>query len=807
MALKTKNPESQPTQEFVEIKEIRNNTVLMKNGSLRRILMVNGLNFELKSEEEQNLITYAYQNLLNSLDFSIQFVVHSRRLAIDRYIENLKSLEENESSELLKNQIGEYREFVGSFVSQNAIMAKNFFVIVSYDVVQLPGAAKKMSGEKKSGGLFGFLKKKNPAAAPAAPAVTEFEDENFKRHLEQLDQRVSQVVEGFSTIGLRAVPLNNPELIELFYNLYNPGLAEKKNLAIAEEKNIAAAEITNIIAPAAIEVKPNYVKLGEQYAKTLFIFTYPRYLSTGWFSDIINLPELLDITIFIHPVDAAGALKKLRKKSANVQAQMMEAEEKGLVRNPMLETAMQDIESLRDTLQQGTEHLFRVGVYITIYADSIENLNKLEGAVTSLLEGKLVYLKPAVFQQLEGLNAVLPLGLDKLYVNSPMNSGPLSSIFPFISTNLTTDKGILYGVNKHNNSLIIFDRFSLENGNMVIFAKSGAGKSYATKLEALRLLMTGTDVIIIDPENEYEQLANTVGGSFFKISLSSESHINPFDLPIIPKDEDPSDALRSHVVNLTGLLKLMLGEISAEEEALLDQAVNETYASRDIVAGKDFSKAQPPLLSDLQTILENMAGGREIATRLNKFTQGSYAGFANQPTNIDIKNRMIIFSIRDLEDELRPVAMYIVLNFIWNVVRAELRRRILLIDEAWWMMKYKDGASFLFGLVKRARKYYLGITTITQDVEDFINSPYGRPIVTNSSLQLLLKQSPAMIESITKTFNLTEAEKNLLLEVGIGGGLFFAGLNHVAIQIIASYLEDKIVTTKPEQVLAAQEES
>ncbi|TSC89795.1 MAG: Type IV secretory pathway VirB4 components-like protein [Parcubacteria group bacterium Gr01-1014_3] len=568
-----------------------------------------------------------------------------------------------------------------------------------------------------------------------------------------------------------------------------------------QRNKIMEQEIKNIIAPPAIEVNPNYVKLGNKFAKTLFIFTYPRYLSTGWFSPIINLPNLLDISVVVHPVDTPMALKNLRKKAAIVEAEIAEQQEKGLVRNPVLETAIQDIEALRDSLQQGQEHLFNVGVYITLYADTIENLNKLESEITYVLESKLVYAKPALFQQIEGISSVLPLGTDQLDIHTPLNSSPLSSFFPFVSATLTSDEGILYGINRHNSTLIIFDRFSLENANMVIFAKSGAGKSYATKLEALRLLMTGTDVLIIDPENEYQQLANVVGGSFFKISLASQSHINPFDIPVIPQGEDPADVLKSHVVNLTGLVKLMLGEINPQEEALLDRAISETYAAFDIVPGKDFSTARPPLMENLQAVLENMEGGREIAERLYRFTKGSYAGFTNQPTNIDVKNRLVVFSIRDLEDELRPIAMYIVLNFIWNIVRAQLKRRVLIIDEAWWMMKYPDGASFLFALVKRARKYFLGISTITQDVEDFLSSPFGRPIITNSSMQLLLKQSPAMIDSVAKTFNLSEAEKNLLLQAEIGLGLFFAGLNHVAIQIVASYGEDQVITTKPEQIL------
>ncbi|MDE2001621.1 MAG: ATP-binding protein [Patescibacteria group bacterium] len=563
--------------------------------------------------------------------------------------------------------------------------------------------------------------------------------------------------------------------------------------------------IVNVIAPPAIKVDSNYLKIGDKFAKTIFIFTYPRYLNTGWFSGVIDMPELLDISIFIHPVETSLALKKLRKKAAQIESQVVERQQKGMVRDPMLETAFQDIESLRDSLQQTRENLFNVGVYLTLYADTMENLHKIESKVTSLLESRLVYAKPALFQQLEGFESTLPLGEDKLLIYNPLNSGPLSSFFPFTSADLTSNDGIMYGINRHNNGLIIFDRFSLENANMVVFAKSGSGKSYATKLEILRLLMLGTDVLVIDPENEYENLASAVGGSYFRISLASDHHINPFDLPIIPPDEDPSDVLRSHIVNLAGLLKIMLGKLSPEEDAILDRALSETYASHDIVAGHDFSGATPPLLEDLQKVLENMDGGKGMAERLYKYTQGSFAGFTNQPTNIDMKNRLVVFSIRDLEDELRPIAMYIVLNFIWSLIRANLKKRVLVIDEAWVIMKYEDGATFLFGLVKRCRKYFMGITTITQDVEDFLRSPYGRPIITNSSLQLLLKQAPAMADLVAKTFNLTEGEKSLLLEAKVGEGLFFAGLNHVAIQIIASYLEDKIVTTKPEQILEQKE--
>ncbi len=564
-------------------------------------------------------------------------------------------------------------------------------------------------------------------------------------------------------------------------------------------------DIENLIAPPAIEVSANYLRIGSKYAKTLFVFTYPRYLSAGWFSPIINMPNLLDISIFVHPIEVALALKNLQRKLVQIESQISEKESKGLVRDPILETAYQDIEDLRDKLQQSRENLFDVGVYITIYADSVGDLAKLESEVTSFLESRLVYSKSAAFQQIEGWTSSLPIGSDRLGIHTPLNTAPISSFFPFVSANLTSDSGILYGVNQINNTLIIFDRFSLENANLVMFAKSGAGKSYATKLEVLRHLMLGTDVLIIDPENEYENLANAVGGSYFKISLASANHINPFDIPIIPADEDPADVLKSHIANLTGMAKVMLGEISPIEDALLDRAISETYASADIVPDKDFSKATAPLMEDLETVLRGIEGGTTLADRMYKFTKGSYAGFTNQKTNIEIKNRLIVFSIRDLEEELRPVATYIILNFIWNLIRAEIKKRVLIIDEAGWMMKNQDSALFVFGLVKRARKYYLGITTITQDVEDFLNSQYGKPIITNSSLQILLKQSPATIDLVAKTFNLAEGEKNYLVEAAVGQGLFIAGLQHAAVQIVASYLEDQVITTNPEQMLKNKE--
>ena len=556
-------------------------------------------------------------------------------------------------------------------------------------------------------------------------------------------------------------------------------------------QNNAAAALRDILAPAALEIASGFIRINKVLARTFFVFNYPRFLNTNWFSDVINLDRTMDISFFVHPIDTGAALKDLRRKVAEVESEISMREEKGMVRDPMLETAYQDLEDLRDKLQQSRERFFKFGLYITVYGNSAEELDKIETALRSILEAKLVYGKSAIYQQDVGFKSTLPLANDMLAINTAMNSSPIAATFPFVSSDLTSDNGILYGINRHNNSLILFDRFSLENANTVIFGKSGGGKSYAAKLEILRSLMFGTEVIIIDPENEYQYLAETIGGAFFKISLTSDHHINPFDLSAPREDESAADLLRSNIINLVGLVRIMLGGLTPEEDAIIDTAITQTYASRDTT----------PTMADLKTVLENMAGAESLSRRLEKYVSGSYSGFLNNPTNLEIKNKLVVFSIRDMEEELRPIAMYMILHFIWNLVRAELKKRILMVDEAWLLLKYDDGASFMFGIAKRARKYFLGVTTITQDVSDFLQSAYGRPILTNSSLQFLFKQSPANIDTIQKTFNLTDEEKFLLLESEVGEGLFFAGAKHVAIKVIASYTEDQIITSDPNQIL------
>ncbi len=561
-------------------------------------------------------------------------------------------------------------------------------------------------------------------------------------------------------------------------------------------------ELRDIIAPSALRITPKNLNLGEKVARTLFVISYPRFLPEEWFSPIVNLDKVFDISIFIHPLDTTTALRALQKKIAEVESQIMVREQKGMVRDPQLDTAQADIENLRDQLQQATEKIFNVGLYLTIYADNEDELEHVENEVKSILDSRLIYLKTALFQQDEGFKSVVPFATDYLGVNSKLNSSPLSSIFPFVSFDLTSNKGILYGQNLHNSSLIIFDRFSLENYNSVIFAKSGSGKSFTTKLEILRSLMFDTDVLVIDPEREYEFLAEAVGGRYFNISLTSEHHLNPFDLPFPREDEAPSDVLRSNIINLVGLFRIMLGGLTPEEDSILDNAISETYALKDITPDSDFTNKPAPLLSDLELVLAGMEGGESLAQRLLKYTQGTWAGFLNKPTNVDINKKFVVFSIRDMEEELKAVAMYIITHHIWNAIRRNLKKRLFVVDEAWVMMKSKDAASFLYSLVKRGRKYYLGVATITQDVDDFLKSEYGGPIITNGSIQILLKQSSASIDLVQKTFNLTEEEKYFLLEAPIGHGIFIAGLKRVEIKVIASYTEEQIITSDPSQILA-----
>jgi len=584
-------------------------------------------------------------------------------------------------------------------------------------------------------------------------------------------------------------------------------LAQKTatDLVTLEEEKVyreGVVALRDLIAPAAFNVEPAFLQLGTTYCRTMFVVSYPRYISIGWSSPVINLSVNMDIAMFFYPVKSAVILKQLKNKVGALEAQLNADTEKGAPRDPVRETALRDIEGLRDDLTQGTEHFFQFAFYVTLYTKDKEKLDQLSEDIESMFGSKLINSRKVLYQAEQGFNSTLPLCNDELMISFNMNSSPIAASFPFISAELTSDDGILYGINRHNNSLILFDRFSLQNANMVVFATSGAGKSYAIKLEILRTMMMGVDIIVIDPEMEYKHLCDAVGGTYINISLSSESKVNPFDLPRpMEKETAVEDIIRSAVITVKGLLRIMLGGLTTEQDSVMDRALIETYAKKDITPDVDLATVQAPIMQDLQEVLEGMEGSGELVLKLKKFTDGTFAGLFNSPTNVDMRNQLVVFSVRDLEDELRPLAIYAIVNYIWNVVRSEKKKRILVIDEAWWLMQHEDSARFIFALVKRCRKYYLGVTTITQDVNDFLRSQYGQAIVTNSALQMLLRQSPASVDNIQKTFLLTDSEKYLLLESGPGEGIFFAGLKHAAIKVVASYTEDQIVTTNPQQLL------
>src|SRR5689334_17879177 len=548
---------------------------------------------------------------------------------------------------------------------------------------------------------------------------------------------------------------------------------EQAEVAAAFQKGIT--ELRDFIAPSSIEYESGYFRLGTYYARTFYVYGYPRQIYTGWLSGLVNVDEVLDLSMYIYPVESQVVLENLRKKVTQLEAGIQIDGEKGRVRDPGKQAAIIDAEEMRDKLQVGEERFFRFGLYFTIYAGSMDELEFVSHKVESILGQQLVYSKPASSQQEQGLNSTVPQLTDQLQIRRNSSTGALSTSFPFTSADLSQDNGILYGINMHNSGLVIFDRFSLENGNSVVFAKSGAGKSFLVKLEALRSMMFGTEIVIIDPENEYQRMCESVGGAYVRLSLNSATRINPFDLPKVIDTEEADNALRSNLITLHGLLRLMMGGAQAQmlggqgmiapaltpvEESDLDAALIETYAKAGITNDPLTHQGLPPTIADLYDTLLHMGGtGPQLAQRLRKYTSGTFAGIFSQQSNIDINNPLVVFNLRDLEDELRPVAMYIVLNYIWNKTKTDQKRRILIVDEAWQLMKYEDSANFLFSLAKRARKYNLGVTTVTQDVEDFMGSRMGRAIVANASMQILLKQSTSAVDVLANVFKLTSEEQ------------------------------------------------
>lgn len=568
--------------------------------------------------------------------------------------------------------------------------------------------------------------------------------------------------------------------------------------------SMGLVSVQDIIAPEAIEVDFTYQKINSTFTRTLFIAGYPRMVPANWLSPLINFPYSLDVAMHITPVDIKEVLHDLRRKITEMEAEITSDIRSGKISNIDTEIKLEDAKSMQEQLAKGAERFYQFGLYVTITSTSVDELEKMSKQLQSLLGSMLLVSKKASLQMDEGFKTTLPMGVDKLKILRNMDTTSLATTFPFTSSELTMDRGIVYGINEHNGSLVIFDRFSMENANMVVFAKSGAGKSYAVKLEAIRQIMFGTEILILDPEKEYEDMAASVGGEYINFSFNSPTKLNPFDLSSIY--EEGENELGQKIISLHALLKVMLGAMTPEEEATLDRALVATYKAKGITPDPETQTKEPPLMEDLYKALigfENDAG-QNLAMRLEKYIKGSFRGIFDQHTNIDIRNQMTVFTVRDIEEELRPVAMFMILDFIWTRVRKERKKRMLIVDEAWYFMKHQDTASFLHSMAKRARKYYLGVTTITQDVEDFMHSDYGRAIVTNASIQLLLKQSSAAIPILADTFYLSEGEQRLLMAADVGEGLFFAGQNHVAMRVIASPEEHVVITTNPEELAEIQ---
>jgi type IV secretory pathway VirB4 component len=884
------------TQKYVQLSEVRDDTVVLRDGSLRQIIKVTPVPTELRSTQEQEAVVHQFRSFLNALRFPIQIVIQGRRVDLSKYMQKLQNVAVEEANELLKVQLVDYLDFIERLSNEVNIMDRTFYVIVPHSKAVSDATTKKSFLDK----ILGGKKTKE----------TVYTTEEFKELHTQLMEK-TQIVSGrLESMGIRSQTLQTQELIELFYNVYNPeeataqriqdtgeitsavvkhktetglppeietilnaaknnplptqappqaqgkpvatpvpssppsspvpaaptppapaeaGVAEavstpaiaKRSLGeilgrlggartekTAEELEMEVfkkglTDVLDVISPAGMAINPNYLEIGNFYARTLFVFTYPRYLTSGWLSPIYNLDATIDVSMFVYPMETNIVLNQLRRKTTQLQSSLQVEQEKGLIRNPELETAVGDIEELRDTLQKGETRLFQYSLYFTIYAKTLDDLQKLTKQIESTLGGMLVYTKQALLQMEQGFNTTLPMFSDELEIVRNLDTDSLSTVFPFSSQDISHHDGVLYGINLHNSSLVLFDRFKMENANQVVFAKSGAGKSYAVKLEALRSLMLGTEAIIIDPENEYKSLSQTIGGSYIELSLNSNQKINPFDLPRFSDDAQDTgeDLLRTTIASLHGLISLMAGGLSPEEDAILDKALYETYALKDITVDPKTQNNPPPLLADLVNVLANMNGAENLINRLLKYSEGSFSSLFNAPTNIDLTNRLTVFSIRNMEDELRPLAMYLVLNYIWGRVKSQLKRRLLLIDEAWWMMRFEDTAKFLNAMTKRARKYYLGVTIISQDVEDFVENSYGKAVVSNSSTQLLLGQAPSAVDKLASVFKLTEGEKQFLLTADVGQGLLVAGIDRAAIQIIASYTEDQFITTNPEQLL------
>ena len=765
------------TQKFTEIEDIIDDVVLLSFGNACLVIEATATNFPLLSEEERLAKIYSYTTLLNSLSFPIQILIRSKKIDISSYLKLLSQEEAKTQNQILASKIKLYREFVESLVKTNSVLDKKFYIVIPYSSLE-EGAIKVAESIKK--GL-------------------EQKQMRFESAKSALSLKADSLHEQLTRLNLHAKTLNKDELIKLFYSIYNG------NSIDLNQQAGTSTPAVDIVAPSSVEVDFNYIRVGEKFYKTLFVVSYPRFVSSNWLSVLIDFNHSLNISMFIYPTSSPDILSDLKRKIAEIEATIASSEEGGTI-NPTAQAALEDALNLQEELARGLERFFQFSLYVTISGDSIEDIRETTNRLESTLSSILIVTKTATLQMEDGFKSTIPIGQDRLFITRNMDTASLASTFPFTSATLTQDKGIMYGINQQNGSLIVFDRYSLENANEVVLGTSGAGKSYLIKLEAMRQFMFGTEVIVIDPEGEYETLAKSMGGEFVAFSPSSPIKINPFDLSEIYTEGENELGLK--VLSLRALLKIVLGQLDPQDDAILDRAIMETYRQKGITTDPNTQKRNPPLMEDLYKVLLGMedTASRDLALRLEKFIKGSLSGIFNQQSNFDIKNPFTVFSIKGLEEELRSIAIHIVLDFVWTRIRKTLKKRLLIIDEAWYVMKYEDSASFVYGIAKRARKYFLALTTATQDVWDFLATDYGKAVLSNSSVQMLLKQSPTEVDNIAKIFYLSNQEKEFILTASVGEGLFFAGLNHVAMKVTAAPFENPIITSSPQDLIKMQGE-
>ena len=813
-------------QEFLPIADVVDDVIVYKDGGAAVILESTSLNFGLLSEKEQQAVIAAYAALLNSLAYPLQIVVRSQRKDISSYLEYLNVASQKIKDPGLASLMEAYKLFIVDAVKKKNVLGKRFFVVIPFSVLEL-GVAKSFAA---------FTKRKGPLPFSKEYVIKKAKDTLYPRR----DHLIRQA----GRLGIKLRQLYTNEIVELVYNIFNPAtpsVLKKEDLgpppeqsglpAFLQKKPVSAAPLAttpipigpwgkkpqvfsplatftkkqlplwDLLSPQSVELDFDYLRINDVYFRTLYTAIRRRYASPGWLEQMINFDSSLDISFHIYPVEGKTVLDDLRRKIAEMEAEIATDLERGKIVNPQTQAQLEDALALQEQLVKGIERFYDFSFYVNIPAPSLDELNRVTAQVRSTLRSLQVDGIHAALDTANGFISAVPLGLDRLNVTRNMDTTSLATTFPLTSAELSSDKGVLYGINSQNESFIIFDRFSLENSNMTIFATSGAGKSYFVKLEALRSLMLGTEIIVIDPESEYKALSDAVGGEFISFSFSSPSKINPFDLSQVYEEKENSLGLK--ILSLHSLFKVIMGSLTPIQEALLDRAIVMAYRGKGITQDPTTQKKEPPLMEDLYKALVGMEtpDAMDLAARLEKYVRGSFVGIFDRQTNVDITNPFTVFSVKDLQDALRPIAMFIILDYVWTRIKKDLKKRILIVDEAWHMMRYQDSAQFLWSVVKRARKYFLGLTTITQDVEDFLAQDIGKAIVTNSALRILLKQSPAAIDKIGEVFYLSQGEKQLLLAANVGEGIFFAGAHHAPIRVVASPDEHRFITTKPQELL------